>query len=144
MDVSSPIKRHGRLIIFILLLIFCLYSTFLYLTVGQRGYDKVLSQLAAQFMQGNLSLSIYNLPVRDISNYYNNFYVYFGPLASILLIPGVFFQGDNFPQVTIGVGSMIISFLQYISFRKNLNSIVLTAYGLVYFLFFQLFYLAQA
>jgi hypothetical protein len=111
MNILSLLKCHGKLIIYILLLILCLYSTYLYLTVGQRGYDKVLSSLATQFIRGDLTLPIFNLPLRDYSNYYNNPYVYFGPLASILLIPGAFFMGDNFPQITIGISSMIVSFI---------------------------------
>ena len=121
MSILSFVKRHNKLILFILVLIFSLYSTYLYLSVGQRGYDKVLSSLATQFIKGNLSLPIYNLPVRDISNYYNNFYVYFGPLASILLIPGVIFMGDNFPQVAIGIGSMIASFVSIYLISKKLK-----------------------
>ena len=111
MGILLFLKRHGRLLTLILALALSLYSAYLYLTVSQRGYDKILSQLALQFTRGHLALSIFNLPIRDYSNYYNNFYVYFGPLASILLIPGVLFFGDNFPQVTIGISSMIVSFL---------------------------------
>lgn len=104
-------KHHGKLILFVLFFLFSLYSTYLYLTVGQRGFDKVLVSLSEQFVKGHLGLSIYNLPVRDISAYYNNFYVYFGPLSSILLMPFAFFFKDSFPQVTIGVGSIIASFI---------------------------------
>lgn len=101
--------RNGKLIIFVFLAIFSLYSTYLYLTIGQRGFDKVLSSLATQFVSGHVALPIYNLPIRDISAYYNNFYVYFGPLSSILLMPFAFFFKDAFPQVTLGVGSIIVS-----------------------------------
>jgi hypothetical protein len=111
MRVLSFLKRHSGTILFTLILLFSLYSTYLYLTAGQRGFDKVLSSLALQFSKGHIALSIYNLPIRDISAYYNNYYVYFGPLASILLMPGAFFFGDNFPQVTIGISSMIVSFI---------------------------------
>jgi len=107
----SFFKRHGILILFVLLSVFSLYSTYLYLTIGQRGFDKVLISLATQFVSGHVALPIYNLPVRDISAYYNNFYVYFGPLSSILLMPFAFFFKDSFPQVTIGVFSMIVSFI---------------------------------
>ena len=115
------IKRNLRLIVFILLLIFSLYSTFLYLTAGQRGYDKVLSSLALQFAHGHVALPIYNVPVRDISNYYGNLYVYFGPLASILLIPGALLMGDNFPQVSIGAISMFVSFIMIYLISKKLK-----------------------
>jgi hypothetical protein len=109
------------------------YSTYLYLTVGQRGFDKVLISLSAQFVSGHIALPIYNLPVRDISAYYNNFYVYFGPLSSILLMPFAFFFKDAFPQVAIGVGSIIVSFVAvyFISKKfkfKSLDSLWLSLF----------------
>ena len=110
-DFLSFLRRHGKLMLFVLFSLFSLYSTYLYLTVGQRGFDKVLISLSYQFVNGHIALPIYNLPIRDISAYYNNFYVYFGPLSSILLMPFAFFFKDSFPQVTIGVGSMITSFI---------------------------------
>ncbi len=119
MKVLSFLKRHSGKIVFILIFLFCLYSTYLYLTVGQRGFDKVLSSLALQFTKGHIALPIYNLPIRDISGYFNNYYVYFGPLASILLMPGAFFFGDNFPQVTIGLGAMIVSFIAVYFIAKH-------------------------
>jgi hypothetical protein len=105
------LKHHGKLILFVLFSLLSLYSTYLYLTIGQRGFDKVLISLSTQFVNGHITLPIYNLPIRDISAYYNNFYVYFGPLSSILLVPFAFFFKDAFPQVTIGIGSMIASFI---------------------------------
>lgn len=111
MSILSLLRRYGGKMLLVLTSLFCLYSTYLYLTVGQRGYDKVLSSLALQFTKLHVALPIYNLPIRDISAYYNNFYVYFGPLASILLMPGALIFGDNFPQVIIGVGSMLVSFV---------------------------------
>lgn len=110
-DFIHFLRRHGKLILFVLLSLFSLYSTYLYLTIGQRGFDKVLISLSTQFVNGHIALPIYNLPIRDIAAYYNNFYVYFGPLSSILLMPFAFFFKDTFPQVTIGVGSMVASFI---------------------------------
>lgn len=118
------LKRNGKLALFALLSLFSLYSTYLYLTIGQRGFDNVLIKLSTQFVNGHIALPIYNLPVRDISAYYNNFYVYFGPLSSILLMPFAFFFKDAFPQVTIGVGSMIVSFIAvyFISKKFKFNT----------------------
>ncbi len=119
MKVFSFLRHYGEKGLLVLTSLFCLYSTYLYLTVGQRGYDKVLSSLALQFTKLHVALPIYNLPIRDISAYYNNYYVYFGPLASILLMPGAFFFGDNFPQVIIGVGSMLVSFVTVYVIAKH-------------------------
>lgn len=100
-------------------IVFCLYSTVLFLTVGQRGYDDVLVKLSEQFLKWKLTLSIYNLPVRDIANYYNNYYVYFGPLASLLLLPFVAVFKESVPQVSIGVFSMVVSFLTAFGIAKT-------------------------
>jgi hypothetical protein len=118
-------QKHGNLLLFALFALFSIYSTYLYLTVGQRGFDKVLISLSAQFVSGHIALPIYNLPIRDISAYYNNFYVYFGPLASILLMPFAFFFKDAFPQVVIGVASMMASFIAiyFISKKFRFNSL---------------------
>lgn len=88
---------------------FVLFATFQYLTVGQRGGDTQLVVLSSEFLKWNIELPRNNLPKLDIANYYNNYYVYFGPLASILLLPFVFVFGTSVPQVSIGVFSMISS-----------------------------------
>lgn len=121
MNIASFLRKNWKLILLILLFGLSIYSTHLYLTVGQRGYDKVLSSLATQFIKGKLALPIFNLPLRDFSVYNNNFYVYFGPLSSILLIPGAFFMGDNFPQVSLGVLSMVISFIAIYLISRKFN-----------------------
>jgi len=125
MQALSFLKHRFGTMVLVFVILFCLYSTFLYLTAGQRGFDKVLSQLSLQFTKGHVALSIYNLPVRDVSAYYNNYYVYFGPLGSILLMPFVYFFGDNFPQITIGVSAMLISFVTvyFISKKFKFNRI---------------------
>lgn len=111
MNVFSYLRTHGKLILFILLLLLSFYATFLYLTVGQRGFDTVLVKLSDQLIKHNTALSIYNLPPRDVANYYNNYYVYFGPLSSIILTPFVLVFGESVPQVSIGVFAMVVSFI---------------------------------
>ena len=119
MGIYLFLKRNFRLILFISLLLFALYSSYLYLTVGQRGYDDVLVKLSEQFLTRHLALSIYNLPIRDIASYYNNYYLYFGPLSSLILMPFVFFFGEKVPQVGIGVGSIIVSFIAVFFIAKK-------------------------
>ncbi len=104
------LRKNVRVVLLVIILLLCLYTTVLYLTVGQRGYDTVLTNLATRFTEGKISMSVYRIPERDISNYYGNYYVYFGPLASIMLIPLVLLFGEQTPQVVIGVFSMIMSF----------------------------------
>ncbi len=105
------------LLVFVALL--CVYATFLYLTIGQRGFDTDLVMLSMRFTEWKVSLSIFNVPVRDVANYYNNYYVYFGPLASILLMPFVFIFGESVPQVSLGVFSIIVSFASIFLIAKH-------------------------
>lgn len=105
------IQKYFKLILLIVILGLCLYTTVLYLTVGQRGYDTVLPDLSQRFLEGKVSMSVHKLPPRDISNYYENYYVYFGPLSSLMLMPIVLLFGDKTPQVLVGVFSMTVSFI---------------------------------
>ncbi len=119
MSVVLYLRQYGKLFLFLLMLGFGIYSTYLYLTIGQRGYDIDLVVLAYQFLHWNLDLPVINLPVRDIANYHNNFYIYFGPLSSILLMPFVLVFGQSFPQVSIGIFSLITSFIATYSIAKK-------------------------
>ncbi len=103
--------KNTKLILFVFISLFISYAIFQFLTVGQRGYDTVLTDLAVRFTEGKVSMSIHKLPPRDISNYYNNYYVYFGPLSSLMIMPFVYVFGEKVPQVSIGIFSMIVSFV---------------------------------
>jgi len=136
MRYFQHLKTHGKLWLFVLLFLFSLYSTFLYLTVGQRGYDNVLVVLSQQFLNHHISLPIYNLPVRDISSYFNNYYVYFGPLSSILMMPFVLVFGQAFPEVSIGVFSLVVSFIAaYFIAKKFLFKTVDALWLALFFVF---------
>ncbi len=111
MGFITFIRGNIKLVLLVATLLLCLYATVLYLTVGQRGYDTVLTDLAVRFSEVKVSMSIHKLPPRDISNYYENYYVYFGPLSSLMLLPFVFIFGEKVPQVSLGVFSMIVSFI---------------------------------
>lgn len=100
-----------RVVLFALLFLFSLYSTYVYLFISQKGYDNTMVLLAIQFLSGHTALSIYGLPMNDVAAYYNNYYVYFGPLGAFLLMPIVFFFKYSTPQVLLGVGSLIVSFI---------------------------------
>ena len=101
MGFITFIRKHSKLVLLVATILLCLYTTVLYLTVGQRGYDTVLTDLAVRFSELKVSMSIHKLPPRDISNYYENYYVYFGPLSSLMLIPFVFIFGEKVPQVVL-------------------------------------------
>lgn len=111
MGFVTYFRKNVKLALLIVTLPLCIYATILYLTVGQQGHDTVLTDLAVRFSELKVSMSIHKLPPRDISNYFENYYVYFGPLSSLMLLPFVFIFGEKVPQVSLGVFSMIVSFL---------------------------------
>lgn len=101
-----------RYILFILLLLFSIYSSFLIIQVSNKHvYDHHLSILAAQFVKGHTAIPGVDVPFGDVADYYSNYYLYFGPLPSIILMPLVFFWGKDFPQVYLGIFSMLFSFI---------------------------------
>lgn len=121
MELFRLKKYRVRFILFLILFAFSIISTIIYLTVGQLGKDDVLVILSGEFLKWNVNLPTNGLPERDIANYYNNFYVYFGPLASLLLTPFVLVFGTPFPQVGIGIASMITSFIVIYLISKKLK-----------------------
>ena len=115
--------KNKRLVLFIILLIFSVFSSYLILTTSQIfNSDKHLVLLAEQFTKKHIALLPDKyLPLGDISDYYSNFYLYFGPLPSIILMPFVLIFGKNTPQVILGILSMIISFFTIFSISKYFN-----------------------
>lgn len=109
----SLFRENKRLVFFVALFLFSIYSSFLIaINAAKYNSDKHLVLLTSQFLTGHLAIPpTSELPVGDVANYYNNFYLYFGPLPSILLMPFVFIFGKNFPQITIGIASIIASFI---------------------------------
>ncbi|MEX2007845.1 MAG: hypothetical protein WD992_03665 [Candidatus Levyibacteriota bacterium] len=120
MNLFLHLKKNSRVYLFIFLFLLSLFTTFLYVTAGQKNWDKSLVLLSEQFLKGKISLPINEyLPIGDIADYKYNFYVYFGPLPSILLMPAVAVFGKEFPQYFIGVFSLTVSFIVvYLLSRK--------------------------
>ncbi|MGE5042297.1 MAG: hypothetical protein ACM3IJ_05355 [Candidatus Levyibacteriota bacterium] len=113
------LKRNPRVVLFILVFGFALYATILFLTLGQRGYDNDLVVLSGEFLKKNIAIPPPHIPIRDVSNYYNNFYIYFGPLSSMLLVPFVLIFGIRFPQVSLGIFSLLASFFASYKISRN-------------------------
>ena len=114
-------KGKNRVILFILLFLFTIYSSVLiFTTAAKYNSDKSLSLLAGQFLKGHISLiPDRNLPLGDISIYSGKYYLYFGPLSSVILMPFVAFFGKNFPQIIIGIGSLAVSFFAIYSISQS-------------------------
>ncbi len=67
--------------------------------------------LAQRMTQGKLSLDAGNHPSGDVVDYFANIYLYFGPLAAMVLIPIVWVLGSGTPQIMVGLGSLVAVFV---------------------------------
>lgn len=107
-------RLNGELVLLLLLLFFGIYSLILiYFTTAGQTYnsDNHLVLLAERFSQWKVSLDPINRPEGDVVDYFANFYLYFGPFPSLALMPLVMIWGREFPQICLGVFSLLISFL---------------------------------
>ncbi len=113
--------KSKRFILFLIVLLFSVFSSYLiYTTAAHYNWDNSLSLLANQFNKGHLALPINSeLPLGDVADYYYNFYLYFGPFPSIILMPFVFVFGKTFPQSALGILSLILSFFAVYKITKS-------------------------
>ena len=106
--------KHGktRVYLFFALLIFAAFSSIvILLTAAKFNNDRSLTLLAAQFLKGHISMEPdKSLPLGDIALYGGKYYLYFGPLPSMILVPAVALFGRDFPQVFIGITSLVVTF----------------------------------
>jgi len=110
-----------KFLLFILLFLFAIFSSVLIITTAAKyNSDNSLILQAAQFLKGHISLEPNkDLPVGDISIYGGKYYMYFGPFGSIVLLPFVAFFGKSFPQITEGIGILVVSFFAIYSISKS-------------------------
>lgn len=106
------LKKHLSLSLFSISFLFALVSAFLIFQISQgMNFDKHLVLLAERFIHWKIALlPDQYLPLGDIADYYSNFYIFYGPLPSIILMPFAAIWGKDFPQAYLGVGSMVASF----------------------------------
>ncbi len=82
--------------------------------------DNSLVLLAKQFSIGHLSLQpATDMPLGDITLFNGRFYIFYGPLPSIILMPFAVFFGKHFPQVWLGITSMLVAFFATYSIAKS-------------------------
>jgi hypothetical protein len=118
---SWKLIKSKRFILFLIVFLFSLFSSYLiYTTAAHYNSDNSLSLLANQFNRGHIALPINSgLPLGDVADYYYNFYLYFGPFPSIVLMPFVFLFGKNFSQSALGILSIILSFFAIYKTSKS-------------------------
>jgi len=95
----------------ILVFLFATFSGYLIFRSAWFGIDKHFTLLAESFLKNDLYLSPNNLPSGDFADFRGKQYLFFGPFPSIILMPFVFIFGKNFPQITLSLVSVIITYL---------------------------------
>lgn len=94
----------------LLILLFAIFSGFIIYRAAWFGIDKHFSLLAESFLKGDLFLSPMNLPDGDYADHFGKQYLFFGPLPSVILMPAVWIFGKNFPQMTLSIASLVVTF----------------------------------
>ena len=103
----------------LLVFIFAVFSGLIIYRAAWFGIDKHFSLLAESFIKNDLFLNPNNLPDGDYADFNGKQYLFFGPMPSILLAPFVFVWGKNFPQITLSIASLVITYLAiYVLVRK--------------------------
>jgi hypothetical protein len=117
------LKTRAKALLLTSVILFALYSSFLLLGIDAKfNSDNSLVLLAKQFSIGHLSIKpAIDMPLGDISLFNGRFYLFYGPFPSIVLIPFAAIFGKHFPQVSIGIVSMLISFFATYSIAKSLR-----------------------
>lgn len=103
-------KIDTSLVFPLIILLFAVFSGFIIYRAAWFGIDKHFSLLADSFLKGDLFLSPMNLPDGDYADYFGKQYLFFGPLPSIILMPAVMIFGKNFPQMTLSIASLVVTF----------------------------------
>ena len=119
--MKELILKNSKLSLLVILFVFAILSSVLIINTSARyHWDYSLSLLANQLVHKHISIApAKDMPVGDISIYGGKFYLYFGPLASIILVPLALFLGKNTPQIILGIFSMSISFYAIYSISKS-------------------------
>lgn len=138
--------KNKRFILFILLFLFSVFSSYLIFTTAIRiNNDNSLVLLSNAFLTKHIALPINSeLPLGDVADYYYNFYLYFGPFPSIVLMPFVFIFGKSFPQVSIGIVSLILSFFAIFKISRRFKFDVIDSLWLCLFFGFSTVMLAAS
>jgi 4-amino-4-deoxy-L-arabinose transferase-like glycosyltransferase len=113
--------KDYKKLLFLILFVFSIVSSVLILTYGKsHNFDNSLSLMASQFAKGHISFEYTkDMPLGDISKFNGKFYLFYAPFPSIALIPFVVLFGKSFPQISLGLFSMLISFWGIFSIAKH-------------------------
>lgn len=107
------IKMKLKYISGFILICFCLLFSYKIFSVSKKiSFDYHFSLLAESFLRGRLDIkpNSPHFPPGDIAFFNNKYFVYFGPLPSVLLVPLVALFGSSFPQNSLTLLTSILSF----------------------------------
>jgi len=105
----------------VLLLLFAVFSGFIIFRAAWFGIDKHFSLLAESFLKNDLFLNPNNLPDGDYVDFNGKQYLFFGPIPSILLMPFVFIFGKNFPQISLSIASLVVTYITTFLISRKLQ-----------------------
>jgi hypothetical protein len=104
----------------LLLLISIVFGYFLLKNTGYEN-DKHFSLLANAFIKGDLFLDPINLPRGDYADFRARQYVFHGPMSAVLISPGVYIFGKNFPQITLSLASLSMIYISIFFISKKIT-----------------------
>lgn len=105
----------------IVILLFSVISGYFIHKSAWFVHDSHFVKLATSFINNDLFLSPFNLPPGDYADYRAKQYLFFGPLPSILLVPFVYFFGENFPQMFLSIFGLFITYVFVYLLCKKIN-----------------------
>src|SRR3989344_2176168 len=120
----------------LLIFIFAVFSGLITYRASWFNVDKHFSLLALSFLKNDLFLEPINLPQGDYADFYAKQYLFYGPMPSIILMPFVFIQGKNFPQMTLSISSLVIVYIAIFFLCRKLKFTKIDSFWLSNFFVF--------
>lgn len=117
-------KYFAKYCILLILICLCLFFSWkIYSTAKISSSDQHFVILAKSFLQKRLDLisGTSKFPYGDIALFKGKYYLYFGPLPSLLLLLPVFIWGVNFSQHILTILTAIFSFYLMFRIAKQFN-----------------------
>lgn len=120
----------------LLVFLFAIFCGFIIFRAAWFGIDKHFSLLAQSFIANDLFLNPNNLPDGDYADFNGKQYLFFGPMPSILLMPFVAVWGKNFPQMTLSITSLTVTYLTIFFLCKKFKFTKMDSFWLANFFVF--------
>src|SRR3989344_4732830 len=120
----------------LLIFILAIFVGFLTYRVSWVNNDRHFAKLAKSFINGDLSLSPYNLPDGGYGDFKGKQYIFYGPLPSLILIPFIYIWGQDFPQELLPLASLALIYWAIFKLSRVFNFSQVDAFWLANFFVF--------